>query len=175
MLPKHLSDDNRDRHLRDFTQELNTQNTLRRRLAWYVSEMEANLLSLGISPINPSPSPASHENDFLLLHHKLLTYQSWAEKLMDVINNHVNLMETEKTISDSKSLSRLTILGFFFVPVSFLASFFSMGGDFAVGQSRFWIFWVAAVVVVGVSCAAGFWKYWGIKWEHWRERGKKYS
>jgi len=77
---------------------------------------------------------------------------------MGVVTNHVNLMETEKTISDSKSLRRLTILGFFFIPIGSAASLFSIGGDYVVGEDRFWVFWVTAVLVVAVAGVVGFWK-----------------
>lgn len=69
-------------------------------------------------------------------------------------------METEKSITDSKSLSRLTILGFVFVPVSFVCSFFSMGGDFAVGENKFWVFWVVVLPLTLVIVVAAFWKWW---------------
>ena len=81
--------------------------------------------------------------NFLAIYNKLLAYQRWSETLLSVITTHVNLMETEKSIADSKSPSLLTILSFVFVPVSFVYSFFSMGGDFAVGQNKFWIYFVA--------------------------------
>jgi Mg2+ and Co2+ transporter CorA len=79
---------------------------------------------------------------------------------MNVLTTHVNLMETEKSIADSKSLSRLTVLGFIFVPVSFVATLFSMGGDFAVGQSRFWIYFAVTVPLTVVILLMTFGKWW---------------
>ncbi|KAH7411531.1 hypothetical protein BKA64DRAFT_663642 [Cadophora sp. MPI-SDFR-AT-0126] len=171
MIAPHLSDVEKERYMARFTGALNEVNTLRRRMNWYVSEMENNLYSLGIDP-SSSPTPASkaHEKNFLALHRKLVNYQSWAEKLMGVITSHVNLMETEKSISDSKSLSRLTVLGFFFVPISFVATFFSMGGDFGVGEKRFWVFWCVAVPVTVAALVVGFGRIWMRRLEEWRER-----
>lgn len=169
MIQPHLSNQDRDDYLERFTEGLNDMNTLRRRLTWYILEMENNLLALDISLTSPSPTPTSYEKDFLYIHQRLVSYQALAEKLMNIINGHVNLMETEKAISDSNSLSRLTILGFFFIPMGFVSALFSMGGDYAVGGNRFWIFWVVAVVVVGGCCSVGFWKYWKIRWERRRK------
>jgi hypothetical protein len=163
------SDKDKERYMRQFTISLHEVNTMRRRLGWYVPEMEANLSVLGISPSSTIPSRAGsqgaetsfgYEQNFLAIYNKLQAFQRWSETLRSVITGHVNLMETEKSISDSKSLSRLTILGFIFVPVSFVCSFFSMGGDFALGQNKFWIYFVVVVPLTLLILGFGFWKWW---------------
>jgi len=165
MISPHLTDEKKDQYMRKFTTALNEVNTMRRRLGWYVEEMRLNLETLCIDPSlcsfpSKDDSKFPHAQNFLSLFNRLLTYQSWAEKLLGVITAHVNLMETEKSITDSKSLSRLTILGFVFVPVSFVCSFFSMGGDFAVGENKFWVFWVVVLPLTLVIVVAAFWKWW---------------
>lgn len=159
MISPTLTDAQKDKYLLEFTIALNEVNTLRRRVTWYIAEMKTNLEALGISP-DIASSTSTSDQDFLALHARLLNYQSWAEKLMNVLTTHVNLMETEKSISDSKSLSRLTVLGFIFVPVSFVATLFSMGGDFAVGQSRFWIYFAVTVPLTVVILLMTFRKWW---------------
>lgn len=179
MISPNLSDEAKERYMREFSVTLNEVNTLRRRLGWYVPEMEANLFALGISPSTNIPSrfeslgaesSIGHEQNFLTIYNKLGTYLRWSETLLSVITTHINLMETEKTISDSKSLSRLTILGFVFVPVSFVCSFFSMGGDFAVGQDRFWIYFAVVVPLTLLILGFGFWKFWLRKFGHMARR-----
>lgn len=169
MIAPDLSDAGKDRFLRDFTTALNEVNTMRRRLNWYVPEMKTNLEALGISPNFPSSNPQlsdsfdqKRDQDFVSIYDRLVNYQNWAEKLMNVMTTHVNLMETEKSISDSKSLARLTVLGFFFVPLSFVATFFSMGGGFSAGQSRFWIYFAVAVplTLMVFVVAFGKWRAW---------------
>jgi hypothetical protein len=129
MIAPNLSDEAKEKYMREFGIALNEVNTLRRRLCWYVLEMEVNLFALGILryPTIPSQSEplkaestTGHEQNFLAIYNKLLAYQGWSETLLSVSTTHVSLMESEKSISDSKSLSRLTILGFVFVPVSFV-------------------------------------------------------
>jgi hypothetical protein len=163
MIAPDLKDSEKDLYLRDFTTGLNEINTIRRRLNWYVAEMKVNCEVLGINLDFPS-SDVKRDRDFVAIYNRLLNYQSWAEKLMSVITTHVSLMETEKSISDSKSLARLTVLGFFFVPVSFVATFFSMGGDYAVGQSRFWIYFIVAVPLTLMVFAVAFGK-WRVWWD----------
>lgn len=168
MIAPHLTDLQKERYMARFSSALNEVNTLRRRLGWYVGEMENNLYSLGIEPGSES-GLSDYERNFKALYRKLERYQGWAERLMGVITSHVNLMETEKSISDSKSLSRLTVLGFFFVPISFVATFFSMGGEYAVGEGRFWVFWVVALPLTAIILVGGFGKWWLLRWREWKE------
>jgi len=120
MISPHLADEKKDQYMRESTTALNEVNTLRRRLGWYIEEMRLNLEILCIDPSHSSfpskdKSKFPRAQNFLSLFNPLATYQSWAEKLLGVITTHVTLMETEKSITDLKSLSRLTILGFVFV------------------------------------------------------------
>ena len=172
MMAPHMSDEKKDKYMGEFTGALNEVNTLRRRVSWYVTEMENNLYNLGIDPSSSSSDGKCHEDakNFLAIYKRLLTYQSWAEKLMGVITSNANLMETEKSISDSKSLSRLTALGFFFVPVSFVATFFSMGGEFGAGQNRFWVYFAVAAPLTFATFAAAFGTWWWRKFWDWRDR-----
>ena len=167
MVAPDLSDDEKDTYMAIFTVALNEVNSLRRRLAWYLNEMRLNLEALNLAPGSPVPKEKKHDEDFLALYERLQTHQSWAEKLLDVINTSVNLMETEKSMANSKSLSRLTILGFVFVPVSFMASFFSMGGDFAVGESRFWVYFVVTVPLTLAILGLAFRKHLVEKMKKW--------
>jgi Mg2+ and Co2+ transporter CorA len=161
MIAPELSHAEKDLYMRDFSTALNEVNTMRRRLNWYVAEMKANCEVLGTSPDFLSDD-LKRNGDFVAIYHRLVNYQNWAEKLMNVITTQVNLMETKKSIADSKSLARLTILGFFFIPLSFVATFFSMGGDFSVGQSKFWVYFAVSVplTLLVYVVAFGKWRVW---------------
>lgn len=161
MIDPDLTDAKKKEYLGDFTAVLNNINTIKRRTNWYSNEMKINLEILGVNPENfPRPSHHREDQDFVAIHNKLLTQQTWAEKLLDIISTHLTLMETEKSMSDSKSLSRLTILGFFFVPVSFVCSFFSMNGRFAVGEDRFWIYFAVTVPLTIAILVMAFGNWW---------------
>jgi Mg2+ and Co2+ transporter CorA len=161
MISPELSDAEKDLYLRDFTIALNEVNTMRRRLNWFLAEMKVNCEGLGTSP-DPLPDGSKQNGDFLAIYNRLVTFQNWAEKLMNVITTLVNLMETEKSLADSKSLARLTVLGFFFIPLSFIATIFSMGGDFLVGQSKFWVYFAVSVplTLLVFVVAFGRWRVW---------------
>lgn len=160
MIAPGLKDAEKNQYMRDFSAALNEVNTMRRRLNWYASEMKLNCEALR-SP-NFALDDIQRDRDFVAIYNRLVSYQNWADRLMSVITTHVSLMETEKSISDSKSLARLTVLGFFFVPASFVATFFSMGGKFSVGQPKFWIYFAVAIPVTFIAFIAAFgtWRVW---------------
>lgn len=171
MIDPQLTDAKKNEFLGVFTVVLNEINKIRRRTNWYAQEMKTNLEILGLpaaanSPtiINQSAPPRRRreevDRDFLAIYERLLDQRAWAEKLLDITSTHLTLMETEKSISDSKSLSRLTILGFFFVPVSFVCSFFSMNGDFAVGESKFWVYFAVTVPLTVAILVVVFASWW---------------
>jgi Mg2+ and Co2+ transporter CorA len=171
MVSPNLSDKKKAVFLKDFIVTLHETNQVRRRVTWYVIEMENNLYQLGIdsssSPRPKAKTPKSDEKNFLAIYKRLLTYQSWSEKLVSILTSSLNLMEMEKSISDSESLSRLTYLGFLFIPLSFVATFFSMNGDFAVGQHLFWVFFVVALPFALAISVPVFWRVWLSKYyEH---------
>lgn len=155
-----ISNKEKVEHMNVFTEILGEINTWRRRLVWYVDETRQNLDSLAIDPSSTATSLSresqAHERDFISIHNRLTTYQAWAESLLNAVMAHVNLMETEKTVAESRSLARLTVLGFIFVPISFVCSLFSMGGDFAVGEDRFWVYIVVVVPLTLLILLVGF-------------------
>jgi hypothetical protein len=50
--------------------------------------------------------------------------------------------------NEARSVDFLTSLATIFVPISLVAGILSMGGDFAAGQDKFWVFWVVAVPLI---------------------------
>lgn len=79
--------------------------------------MNNNLENLGLvgEDIHRLPDRRADDRDFIVIRERFLTYRLWSEKLLDITSTYLALMETEKSISDSKALSRLTILGSLFV------------------------------------------------------------
>jgi len=49
--------------------------------------------------------------------------------------------------AQSLSVARLTTLATVFVPISLIAGIFSIGGDYAVGESKFWVFFAVTVPI----------------------------
>ena len=62
MIAPHMSDEKKDKYMGEFTGALNEVNTLRRRVSWYVTEMENNLYNLGIDPSSSPSDGKCHED-----------------------------------------------------------------------------------------------------------------
>ncbi|KAL6703511.1 hypothetical protein ACN47E_009609 [Coniothyrium glycines] len=62
----------------------------------------------------------------------------------------VTISEARVSNRNAHSLSRITVLTMLFIPLSTVASIFSMGGDFLPGETRAWVFWVVAIPVLSV-------------------------
>lgn len=52
----------------------------------------------------------------------------------------------------AQAVGRLTSIAAIFVPISLIAAIFSMGGEFAAGQTKFWIFWATSAGVMLPAC-----------------------
>ncbi|KUL83567.1 hypothetical protein ZTR_10547 [Talaromyces verruculosus] len=162
MIDPNLTDTEKNQYLGDFIGVMNEINKIRRRMNWFSHEMTTNLEVLNLVMDHPYriPDHRPEDRDFIVIRDKFLSYRKWSEKLLDITSAHLALMETENSISDSKALSRLTILGSLFIPVSFVCSFFSMNGDFAVGATKFWVYFAVTLPLVVAILVIVFGRWW---------------
>jgi hypothetical protein len=72
---------------------------------------------------------------------------------------YVSIQEARASNANAQSLSRITVLTMLFIPLSTVASIFSMGGDFLPGEKRAWVFWVVAIPVLS-----------GLAWLYWQRQ-----
>jgi Mg2+ and Co2+ transporter CorA len=86
--------------------------------------------------------------------------QTWTEETERVISNHITnltVIDSRRAQQDTNSFNQITTLGQFivlvFTPLAFVYGILSMGGDFAPGNSKFWIFWVISVPLVVLTIA----------------------
>lgn len=158
-----LTYEQKNEYLGDFIGVMNEINKIRRRMNWCFYDMQTNSEVLNLTSSKPDTFRLPYrdeDRDFLVIRDQFLDYRKWAEKLLDITTTYLALMEAEKSASDSRSLSRLTILGSLFVPVSFVCSFFSMNGDFAVGANKFWVYFAVTlplVIAILVVVFRGWW------------------
>ncbi len=76
--------------------------------------------------------------------------------VVDVVTNslatgylqYISIQEARISNGNAKSLSKITVLTMLFIPLSTVASIFSMGGDFLPGSSRAWVYWVVSIPVL---------------------------
>ena len=75
--------------------------------------------------------------------------------------NRFGLMASTKSVQQSESVGRLTMLAFVFIPLSFMTSFFGMNVvEFGTGSIRIWVFIVSAAVLVLVMLMAWAFSGW---------------
>jgi Mg2+ and Co2+ transporter CorA len=78
------------------------------------------------------------------------------KKRVDIISQAyteaVSVRQSIVSNQQAEQVGYLTSLAVLFVPASFVASIFSMGGDFSAGADRFWVFWAILVPLVMLSC-----------------------
>lgn len=89
--------------------------------------------------------------EFLLAKAQLLADR--CEKGMGVIMNNANIAESKRAIIQAERVSKLTLLAFFYVPLSFTASFFGMNfKQFSIGPYLgLWVWFAASVPVLILS------------------------
>lgn len=69
--------------------------------------------------------------------------------------NRFGLLASMKSVQQSESIGRLSILAFVFIPLSFITSFFGMNlVEFGTGSIRIWVFIVSAATLVFVMLIA---------------------
>lgn len=118
-----------------------------------------NLISLGIQPTEElyfsqwktqTKDPLDETNcDWAFLYMELEHWKTDTDMLinywitlLDVLNSKRQVADSEREKAETRDLNRLTYLGAFFGPVTFTAGILSMGGDFAPGKGKFWVFWL---------------------------------
>ncbi|OAG37291.1 hypothetical protein AYO21_08476 [Fonsecaea monophora] len=84
-------------------------------------------------------------NDLDHLSTKIEVYGQSMERMVSVVTSMFQLIDSRRSIAEAINVRRLTIVALVFVPLSWVASLFSMTDDFAPGQSRFWLYFAVAV------------------------------
>jgi len=62
----------------------------------------------------------------------------------------ISVRESISSNKQSRQVEYLTSLATLFIPASLIAAIFSMGGDFAVGASHFWVYWAVSAPIVAL-------------------------
>jgi hypothetical protein len=78
---------------------------------------------------------------------RILSYQRTVESTTEVYSHAAEGEGMRSANAQSNSVARLTGLATVFVPLSLIAAIFSIGGDYAVGGARFWVYFVVSVPV----------------------------
>jgi hypothetical protein len=121
-----------------------------------IRELEENMISLGLPMENGTArdsgiagGPPQWEIDgwrsvMDLAHVVDLVTNSLATGYLQ----YISIQEARISNGNAKSLSKITVLTMLFIPLSTVASIFSMGGDFLPGNARAWVYWVVSIPVL---------------------------
>jgi len=147
-----------------------------RRLSSYCEQTETALDNLGLlsqsyygAVPSTSLSGSNCDDDFHYVHRRMQNMKNRAIDLISTVNGLIGTLEVKQTIKltessqkvatrseelanrslgEARTVRALTILGIIFVPLSTVASIFSIQGNYGPGQPQFWVYWVIAIPVV---------------------------
>lgn len=90
--------------------------------------------------------------DFKYLMQRAESLLSRCAKGMNVIMNDVNLAESKRAISQARGVAKLTLIAFFYIPLSFTTSFFGMNfAELGNGTLSLWIWFAASIPIFIIS------------------------
>lgn len=72
-----------------------------------------------------------------------------------ILQNYMQAITVRQSINtneQARQVGHLTSMATIFIPISFVAAVFSMGGDSLADTSNFWVFWVIAIPMVSIGC-----------------------
>ena len=100
-------------------------------------------------PDNPEPTQwRLLLDDYEHLTRGLTQQGKQLEAAVPLVTVYLQLAESRRMNLETKDVSRLTVLAFVFVPLSFVSGLFSMNPEISPGGSRFWLYFAVALPVV---------------------------
>jgi Mg2+ and Co2+ transporter CorA len=141
-------------YAKDFDHTLKTLLLWRKRVPIFHSFVDRSIKRIEVrytssEPTAPFDSWASILVNLKDILHRLDVLHQRADKIMTVSMAVTAREESKKATNESHAITRVSYLAFIFVPLSFLASFFSMGETFPMHT-----YWVYAIVAVPISLFA---------------------
>lgn len=94
-----------------------------------------------------SPSLETVATDMEYISASIVECGARLEQMIPVVTSLVQIVDSRRAFAETANISRLTILALVFVPVTFIASLFSMSSDYAPGGPLFWVYFVVAIPV----------------------------
>jgi Mg2+ and Co2+ transporter CorA len=99
--------------------------------------------------------------DIRYLQRQIEIYSMSLEQMLTVATSMVQIFDSRRSITEALHIKRLTYVALVFIPLSWVASLFSMGEGFLPGQQFFWVYFsisLPLVVLVLLLSAAPFYK-----------------
>ena len=72
-------------------------------------------------------------------------YANRLESMIPVATSFIQLVESRRAILETSNVTRLTVLAIIFIPLSFVATIFSMNDKYGPGGPKFWVHFAVAL------------------------------
>ncbi|KXS97201.1 hypothetical protein AC578_883 [Pseudocercospora eumusae] len=109
-------------------------------------------MHLGDPPVN-SQLPLAVEdvqNDFLAIHSRLKSLRARVDDLGTIVNEVSALRAAFNSIEAGANAFKLNMFLAVFFPLTLVATMLGMGGDYLLGEKKFWVFWASSAPLAKV-------------------------
>jgi Mg2+ and Co2+ transporter CorA len=72
-------------------------------------------------------------------------YGQSLERIIPIVTSMVQLYDARRSVTESINVRRLTYVALIFVPLSWVATLFSMADDYGPGKPRFWVYFAVSL------------------------------
>ena len=119
----------------------------KRRATMFTDRMNRILDDIERHNAKPSEVWNSVKDDYKFMIEAVRVDHRRLDSVATLIASLLQIFESRRSVLESASLTRLTYLALFFLPLTFVSGLFSMSGDIAPGFPRFWIYFTVAIPV----------------------------
>jgi Mg2+ and Co2+ transporter CorA len=81
---------------------------------------------------------------------QLELYSQSFDQIVTVATSMIQILDSRRSIREAINAKRLADIALVFVPLSWVASLFNMGGDFLPGKGLFWVYFAVGLPLVAV-------------------------
>lgn len=92
----------------------------------------------------------STAEDFAHIEEQFLSLRQKAEILLDSFTGLAGMVGNRQSLDQARSVGLLTVLGMAFVPLSLVASLFSMSDEYRPGAGDFWVYFAVSIPFVAL-------------------------
>lgn len=117
------------------------------------AELRRNVEAMGVGSHPQSQILSPWEEDaWRSLQESVKLSKCRVDGILQTYMQVVSVRQSLTASEEAHQVGHLTSLATIFIPASFIAAVLSMGGDFAAGEARFWVFWVIATPMMSLGC-----------------------
>ena len=93
---------------------------------------------------------AALREDYDFIRTRIQEHSDRLESMIPVVTSFIQLIESRRALWETANVTRLTVLAIVFVPLSYIATVFSMSDKFGPGGSHFWVYFAFAVPITSL-------------------------